>query len=89
MSLSKRDRANLSEAIASALIPVLEQLEVSKPEASKPEPTCSNHMAAWSSNELNALRANFKSFICQQANSHGRTNLSIVHKLRNILSEPF
>jgi len=84
MSLSKRDIANLSEAIASALIPVLEQLEVSKPESS-----CSNHMAAWSSNELNALRANFKSFICQQAKSHGRTNLSIAHKLRNILSEPF
>jgi len=83
MNLSKRDIANLSEAIASALIPVLEQAQKSV------STSCSNHMAPWTENELRSLKISFRNFIQHKASTHERTNLAIAHKLRSILSEPF
>jgi len=86
MNLSKREIANLVEAVSKAvtdtLIPAIERTQ-------KKETSCSNHMAPWTNTEMNALKFDLRCFIYQQAQIHKRTNLSIAHKLRSILSEPF
>jgi len=87
MSLTKRDIANLAEAVSRAVTDTLTP-SIDKAQRSGSIP-CSNHMSPWTEYELANLRYNFRVFIIEQARLHKRTNLSISHKLRSILSEPF